>query len=155
MKTCIICDSQIYDDNVDVCPSCGNTLNLDEQQQIYSDALPQGTMLNNGKVKITRCIGQGGFGITYEGVFLDRGQNLKCVVKEFFISGCSGRVEKNVIKLPTNKITSVEYESFKKRFYEEAEVLKMLSKNKMISDTIPNVYDVFEENNTVYYVRLY
>jgi serine/threonine protein kinase len=154
MKTCIICGSQIYDDNVDVCPSCGNTLNLDEQE-IYSDALPQGTMLNNGKVKITRCIGQGGFGITYEGVFLNGGQNLRCVIKEFFISGCSRRVGKNVIKPPTYEITTVEYESFKKRFYEEAEVLKMLSKNKMISDTIPNVYDVFEENNTVYYVMDY
>ena len=40
--------------------------------------------LQNGKYRIVRVLGQGGFGITYEGV--QTGLNRRVAIKEFFMS---------------------------------------------------------------------
>ncbi len=45
--------------------------------------LRQGSTLQGGKYIIKRVLGQGGFGITYEG--LQVGLNRKVVIKEFFL----------------------------------------------------------------------
>ena len=51
--------------------------------------LPQGTLLQGGKYRIERVLGQGGFGITYEGVQSALGR--KVAIKEFFMKDYCNR----------------------------------------------------------------
>ena len=90
--------------------------------------LQPNTTLQGGKYRIERVLGQGGFGITYlaEQEMLGR----KVAVKEFFMRECCDRA--------ANK------------FISEAQTIA-----KFHHPNIINIYDVFLENNTAYYVMEY
>ena len=51
--------------------------------QNNNNMLTAGTTLQQGRYVIQRLLGQGGFGITYEGV--QKGLNRKVAIKEFFL----------------------------------------------------------------------
>ena len=101
------------------------------------------TTLQGGKYRIERVLGQGGFGITYLAVQTSLERNV--AIKEFFMKGFCSR---DNTMLTTGNIKLVE--QCRKKFIKEARNLARLSHPNIIG-----VIDVFEENETVYYVMPY
>ena len=109
--------------------------------------LIEGSELQNGKYRIIRVLGQGGFGITYlaENTLLDR----KVAIKEFFPKDFCGRDNTSHLTLGTqNNAETVE--KLKARFLKEAKNIAKLDHPGIIK-----IHDIFEENNTAYYVMDY
>ncbi|MBX7240239.1 MAG: serine/threonine protein kinase [Bacteroidia bacterium] len=108
--------------------------------------LLKGTLLQNGKYEILRTLGQGGFGITY----LAKHQLLgEVVVKELFLyNSCTRKADRQTVDTAIDKTL---FETFKKKFLEEARLLVKFKEVKGIS----TVLDFFEENNTVYFSMEY
>lgn len=102
--------------------------------------------LLNGKYKILKILGHGGFGITYQAQHIYLAEK-QVVIKEFFLSGKCVRGN-NSLDVQTQGISQNEFENFKKRFLAEAQIL---SKLKNVPHTL-EVSDFFEENNTGYLV---
>lgn len=110
--------------------------------------LKQGTLLQNGKYKIEKVLGQGNLGITYvaEQTRLER----KVAIKEFFMKEYCNRDE-DTLQVSVPSVGSKELVSkFKQKFVKEAENMASL-----VHSHIVRIYDVFEENNTAYYVMEY
>ncbi len=109
--------------------------------------LISGSKLQSGKYRIIRVLGQGGFGITYlaENMFLDK----QVAIKEFFPKELCGRDNTSHLTLGTqNNAETVE--KLKSRFLKEAKNIA-----KLDYPGIVKIHDVFEENNTAYYVMDY
>lgn len=109
--------------------------------------LTPNTPLQNGKYRIIRVLGQGGFGITYlaENVLLAK----KIAIKEFFPKDFCGRDNTSNLTLGTqNNAETVT--KLKARFTKEAQNIA-----KLDHPGIVKIHDVFEENNTAYYVMDY
>lgn len=102
--------------------------------------------LLNGKYKILKILGHGGFGITYQAQHIYLAEK-QVVIKEFFLSGKCVRGN-NSLDVQTQGISQNEFENFKKRFLAEAQIL---SKLKNVPHTL-EVSDFFEENHTGYLV---
>lgn len=116
------------------------------------------TILQNGKYKIERVLGQGGFGITYlatqtisiEGPIGSIKTEIKLAVKEFFMSDvCNREPGSNHISVPSVSSRQL-VERFKEKFIKEARNISELKHPYIIK-----VVDVFEENGTAYYVMEY
>ena len=105
--------------------------------------LQNNTTLQSGKYRIERVLGQGGFGITYLAVQTSLERNV--AIKEFFMKDFCSR---DNTKLTTGSTKIVE--QCRKKFIKEARNLARLSHPNIIG-----VIDVFEENDTVYYVMPY
>ena len=111
-----------------------------------------GTYLNKGKYRIERVLGQGSFGITYlatvniVGALGTIPSSTKVAVKEFFMREVNGRHEDTVT---TGSKEGIFY-NYKRRFIKEAKTL-----SKLNHPNIVHVLDLFEENNTAYYVMEY
>lgn len=107
--------------------------------------LPTNTLLQGGKYKIERVLGQGGFGITYLAtqVTLDK----KVAIKEFYISLlCRRMLDAKSMKIIDNSKTDLVMK-VKNKFLEEAQTLLIMNHPNIVK-----AHDVFEENNTSYYV---
>lgn len=104
-------------------------------------------LLQNGKYRIIRVLGQGGFGITYlaENTFFDK----LVAIKEFFPKDFCGRDNTSHLILGTQSNAEI-VEKLKARFLKEAKNIAKLNHPGIIK-----IYDVFEENNTAYYVMDY
>ena len=107
--------------------------------------LQAGTLLQSGKYRIIRTLGQGGFGITYEAeqVLLHR----KVAIKEFFMKDCC---ERDMATSHVSVGTGTQRElvaKFRSKFIREAQMIA-----EMDHPHIVRVLDVFEENETAYYV---
>ena len=106
--------------------------------------LKGGQELQKGKYRIIRVLGQGGFGITYmaENILLGR----FVAIKEFFPKDYCGRDNTSHLTIGTdnNKDT---VEKLKTRFLKEAQNIAKLDHSNIVK-----IFDVFEENNTAYYV---
>ncbi len=122
---------------------------------IDQHTLSAATVLQRGKYKIVRELGHGSFGITYlaktrvkmAGVLGEMETEIDVAIKEFFMSDINTRAHDG---------TSVEgssgsvFTNYRRKFRKEAENLARLS-----HDNIVRVIDVFDENNTTYYVMQY
>lgn len=108
--------------------------------------LQPGSTLQNGRYTITRMIGAGGFGCTYE---VTSGESRFCI-KEFFMSqNCTRDAQTgNVSIINTSQIDLVNRS--KKKFLEEATVLRMMD-----HPSIVHVVDIFEEHGTAYFAMDY
>ncbi|WP_148371808.1 protein kinase domain-containing protein [Bacteroides bouchesdurhonensis] len=110
--------------------------------------LQPGSLLQGGKYKIEKVLGQGGFGITYFGVQV--GLNRRVAIKEFFIKEYCNR-DTNTSHISIGSEGGRELvERFRRKFLKEAEMIAHLKNSHIIS-----IYDIFEENNTAYYVMEY
>ena len=140
MIVCPYCATS-NDSNATVCKTCGAS--LDGAQ--YPTALRIGTLLQNGKYKLEKVLGQGGFGITYKAQNIALG--IPVVVKEYHPSG-SSRVGTSV--RPPGTLSRVEFEDARVRFADEARVVAKLTLTNP-NPHIVRVYDVFTENDSEYY----
>jgi len=118
-------------------------------------ALEKGTTLQRGKYTIVKSLGQGSFGITYlattkltmMGKLGQMDTTVNVAIKEFFMSEMNSRSKDG---------SSIEGSSgslffnYRQKFKKEAENL-----SKLDHPNIVNVLDVFDENNTTYYVMQY
>lgn len=117
--------------------------------------LKANTQLKNGTYTIHSVLGQGGFGITYKaithgavsGVLGGVKVDIPVAVKEFFMKDSCVRDDHTFdVSIPT-KGGKEQIERYKRKFIKEAYNL-----SKLDHPHIVKVIDVFEENNTVYYV---
>ena len=109
--------------------------------------LQPGILLQGGKYKIERVLGQGGFGITYlaEQVMLQR----KVSIKEFFMKRFCTRDASGLVETPSMADRS-NVMLYRKKFIKEARNLARLCHTNIIE-----VMDIFVENETAYYVMPY
>lgn len=110
--------------------------------------LKPGTHLQGGKYEIRKTLGNGGFGITYlaEHHMLNK---LVCI-KEFFPQTFYNR-DSNSSNISLGSEGSAKLmEAYRNKFIKEARTIARLQHPNVIS-----IYDVFEENNTAYYVMEY
>lgn len=107
--------------------------------------LQPSTILHH-RYRIERLLGAGGFGMTY--LCLDERLQRRVCIKEFFLSGhCTRGSSQTVI---TQGLNAGDFAHFRARFSEEARALA-----RFRHPGIVQVLDVFEENNTAYYVMDY
>ncbi|MGM9868326.1 MAG: SUMF1/EgtB/PvdO family nonheme iron enzyme [Sodaliphilus sp.] len=111
-------------------------------------ALQPNTTLQSGKYRIISTLGQGGFGITYlaENTYLDE----RVAIKEFFYRDCCERdAHTRHITVPTAGNREM-VQRFKQKFLKEARTIY-----KLKHPNIVGFIDIFEENDTAYYVMDY
>ncbi|MBE6240498.1 MAG: serine/threonine protein kinase [Bacteroidales bacterium] len=110
--------------------------------------LKNGAVLQGGRYRIERLLGQGGFGITY--MAIQSGLNRKVAIKEFFMKEhCNRDAETSHVSVPS--LGSQELVSrFKDKFLKEAATIAAME-----NDHIVRIHDIFEENGTAYYVMEY
>ncbi|MDY5946458.1 MAG: serine/threonine-protein kinase [Prevotella sp.] len=110
--------------------------------------LKTGFALQNGKYRIERVLGQGGFGITYLAVQVNL--NRKVAIKEFFMKElCNRDATTSHVSVPsTGSATTVE--RFRSKFVKEAQTIAGLDNPHII-----RIHDIFNENGTAYYVMDY
>ena len=106
------------------------------------------TLLQGGKYRIVRFINSGGFGCTYEAKHLMLGERV--AIKEFFVKDFCNRDEKTAHVTVGTQSKRGLIEKLKGKFIDEAKMLY-----RMQHPGIVRVYDVFEENDTAYFVMDY
>lgn len=117
----------------------------EQNRSVY--ALPFKSVLH-GQYEIGRVIGCGGFGITY--LAWDRKQNRRVAVKELY--PCKDVIrEKDRCTILVRQGQEDYFEHVSRRFLEEAQLLFQFQKYA----DILQVYHLFSENRTVYYVMEY
>lgn len=110
--------------------------------------LKAGTLLQGGRYCILQTLGQGGFGITYlaEQIMARR----KVCIKEFFPKEYYNR-DLDSCNISLGSHSNAEFMGkFKSKFIKEAQTIATLDHPHVV-----HIFDVFEENNTSYYVMEY
>ena len=138
---CPHCASEIPESR-EVCPVCG------QPPDVISQELPPNTLLKNGKYKIIKKLGQGGFGITY--LAEDTTEGRKVVIKELFLQQCVRNPKDGKTVVLTSQKERVRFQKAKERMEKEAQVLKVINHPNVVK-----AYDSFEENGTYYIVLEY
>lgn len=111
--------------------------------------LNSGATLQNGKYRIERVLGQGGFGITYlatQPLMLDR----KVCIKEFFLKDYFSREATTSRVTCATESTREMAQTYRRKFIKEAQIQLQMHHKSLVE-----VYDIFEENDTAYYVMEY
>lgn len=119
-----------------------------------NNALPEGFVLNGAKpYTIIKRLHNGGFGITYlvKAEVMDGNIPLQAfyTLKEFFVSKHCVRDHNNNVVASSPSAQQL-FDIAKKNFLDEANIL-----NKLHHKNIVPVNEVFQQNNTVYYVMKY
>lgn len=109
--------------------------------------LKEGHQLHNGKYRIIRVLGQGGFGITY--LAMDARLGRLVAIKEFFPKEFCIRDNSDSVSISTQANEQI-FEKLRKRFVKEARNLACLSHPNIVK-----IFEDFEENGTAYYVMEY
>ena len=104
--------------------------------------------LQGNKYKVESLLGSGGFGNTYLGyqVDLDR----KVAIKEFYMKEFCERDESTLQVIVPTEGSRLIVDRYKQKFLKEAQMIASLKNEHIIK-----IYDIFEENNTAYYVMEY
>lgn len=120
--------------------------------------LPNGYLLQKGKYKLKQVIGQGGFGITYKGIWHTevkgslgamRTEVPVCIKEYFFKDYCVRDAYSFRVKVHSD-IGKLLFDKFKEKLIKEAKIL-----SEVHHPYIVNVLEVFEENNTAYIAMEY
>ncbi|WP_293122865.1 serine/threonine-protein kinase, partial [Moorena sp. SIO4G3] len=104
--------------------------------------LPAGTLLRQSHYRLEKVLGEGGFGITYQGIYLPN--SAKVAIKELWPEKAA-RIGKTITWPPS--IAPIDRQRQLHKFQLEASYLQKCS-----HPNIAQVYDWFEENNTAYLV---
>ena len=126
-------------------------------KEVFKYALPVGSLLRspNREYRIEKVLGVGGFGITYKVSATLVYQNVPIftyfAVKEHFLQDACER-DAGSAGVVYSRPSKARVEESRKDFLSEAERLNALSGQV---DNIVPVSEVFEANNTVYYVMEY
>ncbi|MBE9046839.1 serine/threonine protein kinase [Pleurocapsales cyanobacterium LEGE 10410] len=107
--------------------------------------LSAGACLASGEYRIEQPLGQGGFGITYQGI--DTRLNRAVAVKEFFPEGCW---REGLTVVSAGRWNSDTYSNAKQKFLLEGQTLGQFNHPGIVK-----VFYYFEENNTAYMVMEY
>lgn len=110
--------------------------------------LHSGYVLQDGKYKIIQTLGQGGFGITYLAEQME--QRRQVAIKELFLSGINKRYLNDKFVVIDNTDNQPVFQHQKEKFVAEAQRLAAVHNEHVVT-----VFDIFEENNTAYYVMEY
>ena len=110
--------------------------------------LQPNAILQGGKYKIIKVIGQGGFGITY--LALQSGLERKVAIKEFFMKELCERDESTSHVTLGTESSRETVNRFRDKFLKEARNIAKLNHPNIVS-----IHDIFEENGTAYYVMEY
>lgn len=111
-------------------------------------SLRPGTILKNGNYRIEGVLGNGGFGITYRAI--QSGLERVVAIKEFFLDDyCERSGSTSQVVYGVTSATSIATR-LKEKFLKEAQLVSQLKCRNIVE-----IYDVFEENNTAYYVMEY
>ncbi len=116
--------------------------------------LKMGATLQDGRYTIVKVLGQGGFGITYQAITKEKVTGnlgvmeveVPVAIKEFFMKDTCVRESNDNVSIPSTGSTA-QVEKYRQKFVKEAHNLSQLDHPNIV-----HVADVFEENNTVYYV---
>ncbi|MFM8296419.1 MAG: protein kinase domain-containing protein, partial [Microcystaceae cyanobacterium] len=146
----MLCSTCLADnpDHVTECQTCGAPLNIEADNDTTLTSallhLPPGCLLNNGQngqYEIKSLLGQGGFGITYKGIYVANGAEI--AIKELWPQGA--RQGKTVTWPPsvTPQEKSQQIHSF---------LIEAANQYKCKHSNIAQIYDYFQENNTAYIV---
>ena len=108
--------------------------------------LPEGTILD-GRYRIIRVLGCGGFGITYEAI--NENTNGRVAIKEFYNRNYMGRINKDIVL--TDGEMQAPFQKAKERFLREARRLRDYSSEP----GVVHIRNYFEQNNTAYIVMEY
>lgn len=114
----------------------------------YNSYLKEGAMLRDNTYRIVKVLGQGGFGITYLAVHTSL--NKRVAIKEFFPKTFCNRGEDTSQVKSTSPANAATVERLKTKFIKEAQHIARMS-----SPYIVKIVDIFEENDTVYYIMDY
>ena len=110
--------------------------------------LKSGTEIQGGRYRIIRTLGRGGFGITYLAEQVMAKRNV--CIKEFFPKDYYTREgETNGLTIASAGFAET-MDKFRAKFTKEAQTIAALDHPNIIP-----IHDVFEENNTSYYVMEY
>lgn len=130
------------------CPRCGSPIAGSWLTCAACDAplasaaqLPAGTLLHDGRYRLERVLGRGGFGITYEAY--DRRLQRRIAIKELFPESVV-RHGVTVVAPPGDRSAFAEARG---RFLREARTLARFSHPGIV-----RIYEAFEEHRTVYLV---
>ncbi len=146
-RQCPLCASPVPP-GAHVCPTCGAPLDAEATSASNPDLvglLASGTTLNKGSFSIGKLLGRGGFGITYLGA--DLRLKRPVAIKEFFPAGA---VRQGTHVLLPGTLSRADYTLAIQKYLQEAQVLA-----RFRHPSIVNVYEVFQENDTVYMVMEY
>lgn len=106
------------------------------------------TSLQNGKYRIESLLGSGGFGNTYLATQVVLGR--KVAIKEFFMKEYCDRDESTSQIIVPTESSKLLVEKYRQKFLKEAQVIASFKNEHIIQ-----IHDIFEENNTAYYVMEY
>lgn len=110
--------------------------------------LQPNTLLQGGRYKIIKTLGQGAFGITY--LAIQSGLEREVAVKEFFMKEFCER-DSATSHVTLGMETSRDMvKRFRAKFIKEARNIAKLNHPNIV-----RIIDVFEENGTAYYVMEY
>lgn len=111
-------------------------------------SLAPGCLLKNGEYKILEVLGHGGFGITYKAEQTGLGRVV--AIKEFFMKDFCEREEGSTgVSLGTVNNQDM-MESYMAKFVKEAKTISQLENPHIVK-----IIDIFNANNTAYYVMEY
>jgi len=139
MVVCPYCGTPLPGPQAQTCPACGAGLGPP------SAALPPGTRLAGGRYTVGRVLGQGGFGITYQGA--DQRLRRVVAIKEFFPEGAQ---RQGTTVVPPASWGVPAFCEMRERFLAEARTLAGFAHPGIV-----RVWDAFEDNVTAYIVMEY
>ena len=113
--------------------------NIDQQS-----LLPIGTTLQNGKYQVVEYLSSGGFGNTY--IVINTKFDEKYAMKEFFMKGVCERKGHNTVSV-SNSGNRESFAQQKTKFNKEAQRIRKFNNKHIVK-----VHDLFDENDTSYYI---
>ena len=120
--------------------------------------LPNGHLLQDGKYRLTHVVGQGGFGITYKGIWYTEVKGplgtvqteVPICIKEYFFKDYCYRDADSLAVCVHSETGKQLFDKFKEKLIKEARIL-----SEVHHPYIVNVLEVFEEHNTAYIAMEY
>ena len=134
---CIYCGIECAD-HLAACPACGMATTP------LTKTLPAGTQLHAGKYAVGRVLGEGGFGITYQGAH--RALRRPVAIKELFPEGAVRRGTRVTVSATQRE----DFQRERDRALQEAQVMAGFQSRHIV-----DVSDMFLENDTTYIVMEY